>query len=444
MWTLPLSKIEIRMTGHRYPLSLPMHDSPLEVIVKFTRLAIPSFLCLFVISSALWAQAGRSKAQSNQPFLEWELLFPPERIHNHSSSLVELPNGDLLVCWYRGSGERTANDVAVMGARKPKGQKAWSKSFLMADTPGYPDTNPILFLDPQKKLWLIYSTILNNQWESALLKYKTSTDYQGKGCPRWDSGDVIHVTPGLEFTSAVEKSIDSLPKDNLSKRLQAELERVRKGAGDKLTMRLGWMPRVHLLILNPQKWILPLYSDGFNYSLMAITADAGLTWQASLPIIGMGNVQPSLVRKKDGTIAAFMRDNGSAPKRVPYSESHDEGQSWSEVHDLPIPNPGASIEVIALKNGHWVMANNDLEKDRYRLAISLSQDEGATWPWTRYVDRDPSPQEDSQAYRGSYHYPSLIQASDGFIHLTYSYYPKEGQAIKHACFNESWIRAGTN
>jgi len=71
---------------------------------------------------------------------EEELIFPIQTQHVHSSSIVELPNGDLLSCWFQGSGERKANDVVINGARLRKGQKKWSKPFLMADTPGQPDS----------------------------------------------------------------------------------------------------------------------------------------------------------------------------------------------------------------------------------------------------------------------------------------------------------------
>ena len=43
---------------------------------------------------------------------------------------------------------------------------------------------------------------------------------------------------------------------------------------------------------------------------MAISDDRGETWTASRPLIGFGNIQPSLVRKNDGELVAFMRDNG--------------------------------------------------------------------------------------------------------------------------------------
>ena len=61
---------------------------------------------------------------------------------------------------------------------------------------------------------------------------------------------------------------------------------------------------------------MPLYSDGFSFSLMAITDDWGATWKTSTPLVGFGNIQPSLARKKDGTLVAYMRDNGPPPKRL--------------------------------------------------------------------------------------------------------------------------------
>jgi len=87
------------------------------------------------------------------PEYSGELIFAPESWHNHSSSLVELPNGDLLTVWFHGSGERTADDVLIRGARWNHVTKKWSAPFVMADAPGFPETNPILFLDSSMVCW---------------------------------------------------------------------------------------------------------------------------------------------------------------------------------------------------------------------------------------------------------------------------------------------------
>lgn len=403
------------------------------------------FACVAAGLAALSPQADR-------PFHTAEIIFPLEHWHNHASMIVEAPNGDLLVCWFHGSGERTADDVVIRGARMKQGQRSWSEPFPLADTPGYPDTNATMFVDPRQRLWLLWPTILANEWHTALMKYKISSDYLGDGPPRWSVSEVLHVTPGDDFKTTVDKELDRLaptaPADPVARQY---LDKLRKDAGDKLTRRIGWMTRAHPYVLDGTRLIVPLYSDGFSFSLMAISDDWGATWKTSTPIVGFGNIQPSLARKRDGTLVAYMRDNGPAPKRLHVSESRDRGETWSAERDTELPNPGSGAEVIVLANGHWLLAYNDLEQGRYSLALSISEDEGATWPWTRHLERDADPS--SADRRGEYHYPSIIQARDGSLHATYSYFIPPGQAardaqgrvvrksIKHAHFNEAWIRA---
>jgi predicted neuraminidase len=431
-------------------------------------------ISLLLAMLGLTAYAGVSPSPQSRfgtasatPGLESELVFPLEHWHNHASMIVEAPNGDLLVCWFHGSGERTADDVVIRGARLRKGAKAWSEPFLLADTPGYPDTNATMFIDPRQRLWLLWPTILANEWHTALMKYRISSDYLRDGPPRWDVSEVLHVTPGDEFKTTVDRELDRLVgTSTLDERRREYVDKLRRDAGDKLTRRIGWMTRAHPYILDGTRLIVPLYSDGFSFSLMAITDDWGATWKASTPLVGFGNIQPSLVRKKDGTLVAYMRDNGPAPKRLHISRSRDRGETWSAVEDTALPNPGSGAEVLALANGHWVLVYNDLEQGRYSLAVSLSEDEGATWPWTRHLERDPpSPQVASAGQvppsagqadpqqRGEYHYPSIMQAKDGTLHASYSYFipparaarDDQGRAIrkaiKHAHFNEEWIRA---
>ena len=235
------------------------------------------------------------------------------------------PNGDLLVCWFHGSGERTADDVKIEGARLRKGAETWSPRFTMADTPGYPDTNCCMFIDPRERLWLLWPTILANKWETALMKYRISSDYDGDGPPKWEVNEVMHVTPGPEF----EEAVNAFAGHASSHARRAALgggtrpacrgvrsRRCARQAADKLSRRLGWMTRAHPFVLDGRRLIVPLYSDGFSFSLMAITDDWGQTWHTSTPLIGAGNIQPSIVKRKDGSLYTLMRDNGPPPKRL--------------------------------------------------------------------------------------------------------------------------------
>jgi predicted neuraminidase len=364
-----------------------------------------------------------------------ELLFPLEKWHNHSSSVVELPNGDLLVCWFHGSGERTADDVLIRGARWSHTTGKWSEPFLMADTPGFPETNPVLFLDSKQRLFFLWPLIVAHQWETALMKYRISTDYQqASGPPKWEYQDNIVLIPKniaektREF--AGKEAAGNGPRSDYAKKLIAHAE-------DMYFSRMGWFTRTHPQELPSGRILVPMYSDGYSFGIMAISDDHGYTWTASEPIVGAGCIQPSVVRKKDGTLVAYLRDNGPPPKRVHISYSKDDGMSWTLAQDTEIPNPGTSIEVIRLSNGNWLGVYNDLERGRYSLVAALSDDEGATWKWKRHLDGEPSKQINSQ-----FHYPSVIQGKDGAIHVTYSYFVPEGKSIKHARLNEEWIKAG--
>ena len=105
------------------------------------------------------------------------------------------------------------------------------------------------------------------------------------------------------------------------------------------------------------------------------------------------------------------------------SRSTDRGETWSTVEDSALANPGAGAEVLVLRNGNWALIYNDLERGRHRLAVSLSEDEGQSWRWTRYLERDAESTDPRQL--GQYHYPSIIQAADGTLHATYSVFAPE-------------------
>jgi hypothetical protein len=314
-----------------------------------------------------------------------------------------------------------------------------------------------MFIDPKGRLWLLHTTILANTWESALLKVRISHDYLRDRTPAWESSEVLHIKPGREFEAEVARRLTGLEAQvsaaNLSEREKTEADNflgaMRDHATNKLYRRLGWMTRAHPFVLDGKRLIVPLYHDGFSFSLMAISDNWGQTWHTSTPLVGAGNIQPSLVERRDGSLYTLMRDNGPAPHRLQQSSSLDRGETWSPVTDTDLPNPGSGAEIISLRNGHWVLISNDTEHGRYQLALQISDDEGRTWKWKRYLERDqPGPDA------GSYHYPGIIQAKDGTLHTSYSYHlnrrslPKDvdgdpaAKSIKHAHFNEAWIMQG--
>jgi len=132
-----------------------MTDFKKSILSVFITVAL-CFAC-----SLAEAQTASSRLKGS-PFRS-EYIFPFQQLHVHSSSIVELPNGDLLSCWFEGSGERTANDVLVKGARLKKGASEWSLTFILADTPGHPDCNPVLFIDNENRLHLFWVVVQANR-----------------------------------------------------------------------------------------------------------------------------------------------------------------------------------------------------------------------------------------------------------------------------------------
>ena len=385
---------------------------------------------LFVFALISAAPASRG----DEPFYQSLAIFPAEKKHNHASCVIELANGDLLTAWYRGSGERSADDVEILGAWLRKGEVLWGPRFKLADTPGYPDCNPAVFAAPDKTVWLFWPTILDHHWEGALLKFATAKDDGNHFGPiPWTREGVLHVTP-RDFPAQVEKAIAAIPQAD-RQRYAAILKEFTDRSKSELYQRLGWMPRVHPTVLKSGRWLLPLYCDTYSISIVLISDDSGATWQTSGPRIGFGNIQPSLVARNDGSIVAFMRENGPR-RRIRLSESKDSGQTWGPVTDSTLPNPGAGVEAIRLANGHWALVYNDTERGRHSLALSVSDDEGATWRWTRHVERQGTG-------LGSFHYPSILQTRDGLIHVTYTHSGSPaGSTIQHAKFNEDWVKLG--
>ncbi len=397
------------------------------------RNAFLGFLCLFSFPAIIIANE-----------LDSQLIFDPEQTdhgHVHASCVIEYPNGDLLAVWYENGptlddyyytlDDDKSDNVRIGAARMRKGSSRWTEPFVISDTFGVSDNNPCLAMDRQNRLWLFHTAMLGapiETWGSGLLCYKISSDYIEPEHPRWDREGVLVVHPkGLDET--VARIADVLRRDadynNPNERIAKELlERL----NDPFARRLGWMPRAHPLILNDGTLLLPLANENFNVPGMAFTNDGGKTWTFSNVVPSLGVIQPTVVQFPSGKLTAFFRDSTN-DNRIKRSESFDNGMTWTPVRNTDLPNPGSGIEALLLESGLLAMVYNDKEgSPRDRLAISLSEDEGQTWKWTRHIEDTPG---------GRFDYPSIIQTQDGTIHITYSYNLK---TIKHVCFEEQWIK----
>jgi predicted neuraminidase len=287
-----------------------------------------------------------------------------------------------------------------------------------------------MFIDARERLWLFWPIVIANTWESCLTSYRVASQYTAEGAPKWDWQGTILLKPEA-FAEEMEKALEARLKTTvLPVEMTNRVAELRRLINEKLSQRLGWQPRCKPTVLRSGRIVLPLYSDTYSVSLMAMSDDGGQTWFASKPLAGYGNIQPAVLQKNDGSLVAYMRENGPLD-RVRVAESRDDGMTWGPVGVSELPNPGSGLDGLRLSNGHWLLIYNDTANGRHRLAVSISDDEGKSWKWTRHLENQTG---------GSFHYPAIIQSRDGTVHAIYSYFVADGKSMKHAAFNEAWVQ----
>jgi predicted neuraminidase len=315
-----------------------------------------------------------------------ELVFekiPGYPVH-HCSSITEAANGDLLIAWYGGSYESSDDQVLFLSRRK-KGSRFWSKPEIIVRSPGKPPGNAILFTDKRNRIWLVWGRMDGTQpmlrgtgWDQCRLFYRTSDD----NAVTWSKDQpFFHDT-------------------------------------------LGWLPRNLTLFLSDGSLVLPLSDElnghGVDLSFFLSTKDNGATWTRSG--IMRGGEQPTFIERSNGSLVAFLRTRPN----ILQSESKDGGKTWSELHPTQFKNPDAGISVRRLKSGHVILVFNNQDNSRTPLHIALSTDEGRTWSEPLRLETNP----------GEYSYPSVLQTSDGMIHIIYTF---RRYSIKHLEINEGWL-----
>ena len=80
----------------------------------------------------------------------------------HAPAMAELPNGDLLCCWFAGTYEGSA-DIHIICSRLPKGASAWLPPVEVSGDPARSEQNPSLFYGPDNAVWAMYTAQLDRQ-----------------------------------------------------------------------------------------------------------------------------------------------------------------------------------------------------------------------------------------------------------------------------------------
>lgn len=347
-----------------------------------------------------------------------EALIPNPFRSCHAADLLELPNGDLLCCWFAGSNEGNA-DISIVLSRLNVGSSQWTVPITVTDDSRRSEQNPSLFLSPSGEIWLIY----------------TAQEARTPQTPPEVS---------LQYTAEIRcrKSFDN---------------GYTFGPAETLFSHPGSFCRQKIQVLSNGRWIFGnwiCFSDksrnGSDITVMQISDDQGKSWRAVKVPDSMGRVHANIVEIGHGKLIALFRSRSA--DNIFLSASEDYGDSWNEPKRTELRNNNASISAVKLQSKAICLVYNDVgyndghiisgavwPDQRCPVTIALSDDGAATWPFRRVVEAGEGfvgPWNDINNKR--YEYPVVMQSRSGKIHIAYSWGSR--QNIKYVCVDEKWIR----
>lgn len=115
----------------------------------------------------------------------------------HAPAMVELPDGDLLCCWFAGTYEGSA-DIRIICSCLPKDGTAWLPPVDISGDDTRSEQNPSLFYGPDGAVWAMYTAQLDrqpgkdNMQYTAVVRCQKSTD----GGKTWGPYETVFAEEG--------------------------------------------------------------------------------------------------------------------------------------------------------------------------------------------------------------------------------------------------------
>ena len=374
----------------------------------------------------------RNTAILSDEFLYKKASFP----ECHGATIVELKNGDLVASFFGGTKERNP-DCCIWVCRKPKDSKEWTAPQLAADgvfslkdsqaaLAGIDSTctpvknekgkliarrkacwNPVLFQIPGGDLILFYKIGLNvSDWTGWLVRSRDGGKTWSKREPL-PEGFLGPIKNKPEYINGRIICPSSTEGSN------------------------GW--RVHFEISDDKgktwKMVGPLDAElsvptqNRKKGDMNVDDQEGgeaIKGEGAKPVYA---IQPSILKHKDGRLQILCRTRNA---QVATAWSSDNGDTWSKVTLLDVPNNNSGTDAVTMKDGRHILIYNNFSTlpgtpkgPRTPLCVAVSED-GINWQPVLTLEDSPISQ---------YSYPSIIQGKDGKLHAIYTW---RRQRIKYA------------
>lgn len=320
--------------------------------------------------------------------------------NHHGSSIAQLGTGEMAAVWYHGEAEKSL-DVRIVWSRTDPDTVEWSEPEVLYDDPETSEGNPAVWVTETGEILVFFVSIIGDGWPETHVRMVRSDDDGGTFSPM---------------------------------RTLREAE--------------CWNTRQKPVRLESGELLLPLYIEclalpTFMRSSDNFVDDVRWTEFINLPdndeyfAEHVGQIQPSLALRDDGTISAMTR-NGLPSGFVREMIGDPNGENWTPSVDIELPNSGTSIDQVRLDNGHRVVIFNNSPEVRFPLSAALSTDDGQSYSSIRTLvgECDEGVKDPKEC---EFHYPSVTQADDGTVWVSYTH---DGTTIGWVHFDEAWLAQG--
>lgn len=288
------------------------------------------------------------------------------------------PQGRLFAAWYSGGTNEGPENYVILASSEDDGA-TWSDPLFVIDPPADVRAfDPVLWHDPQGRLWFFWSPS-KGKCDGRFGLWFITTEDSDAPTPQWTEPQ--RIDDGIMMNKPT--------------------------------------------VLSTGEWLLPValwdYEDithpeidqADRLAFVVVTADCGCTWQRR----GGMAMQPRtfdehmIVERRDGTLWMLVR----LLDGIGESFSTDAGHTWTPGVHWGVPHVNSRFFIRRLQSGNLLLVkhhhfNEDgtFCMDRSHLMAFISKDDGQSWEGGLLLDE-----------RIDVSYPDGVQASDGRIYVVY-------------------------
>ena len=301
----------------------------------------------------------------------------------HASSLLAMPKDSAAVLsafWFAGQREG-APDVQIAASQFDRASAQWLPARFVVNRSVVGDAlgfglrrlgNPVAWTDATGRIHL----------------FVVATGLGG-----WAAGRVLHLVQSSTGNGLAELAFEPVR-----------------------VMPLSWLWNTSFLVrsaplsLADGGMVLPVYFElGIKYPV-ALRFDAQGNFVSMVRMSLRRNIlQPALMAMSPTHWVALLRESGF-DAHIAALQTVDGGAHWSDLPDLPLVNPDASVAALTLSAQQHVMVHNTSPHSRALLDLSRSTD-GLQWSPLQALERGSDEDE--------YSYPAMAWA-DGSLWVSYT------------------------